>query len=383
MVKDQLGRRLLRDGSRGPDVATLQQRLAELGYDSGPVDGVFGLLTEEAILRLQRDFGLRVDGVAGPAVMRVLREGPSTGLRVMHLVEKGDTVTGLAERYRVSTRYFRECQRIRRDKDLFPGRRLAIPVRPVYGLITGSEDPERLRNSLARHYELLTSLIVPWYVVTSAGALDGKLRQDLWEWSKSRLFPLIPQVRIAENSGPWARRARRRAADEVAQAARRFGNPAVALVPSVEAPPEGLGYLSLAHEIKAKLPRKTQLIVELPRPPQSGSFYPGPSPAEFAAAADRVLITPSLPSKPEARVEPGEGEGGAATLRRLIKGLLAQAPCWKVLPVVDVTDLEVLPQFSLINRFNLGGAVLTGLGRDREFVWRGITDRFSPAPHRA
>ena len=39
----------LRRGSRGEDVRFLQQRLKELGHDPGPIDGVFGSRTEQAV----------------------------------------------------------------------------------------------------------------------------------------------------------------------------------------------------------------------------------------------------------------------------------------------------------------------------------------------
>lgn len=57
---------LLRRGSRGPEVRDLQRRLNELGYEAGPVDGIFGPLTERAVRSFQRDSGLVVDGLVGP-----------------------------------------------------------------------------------------------------------------------------------------------------------------------------------------------------------------------------------------------------------------------------------------------------------------------------
>ncbi|WP_442914149.1 peptidoglycan-binding protein [Kribbella sp. NBC_00359] len=57
---------------RGDDVAALQQRLTDLGYFSGAVDGVFGYKTESAVRRFQRAKGLVVDGVAGPATQQAL-----------------------------------------------------------------------------------------------------------------------------------------------------------------------------------------------------------------------------------------------------------------------------------------------------------------------
>lgn len=61
----------LRMGEKGPAVATLQQRLADLGYrapDGKPlgIDGDFGTDTRDALRAFQREHGLQGLGVAGP-----------------------------------------------------------------------------------------------------------------------------------------------------------------------------------------------------------------------------------------------------------------------------------------------------------------------------
>lgn len=66
--------RILKLGDQGLPVATLQERLQSLGYSVGPVDGVYGYLTEDCVCTLQREFGLKVDGVAGPQVMELLQD---------------------------------------------------------------------------------------------------------------------------------------------------------------------------------------------------------------------------------------------------------------------------------------------------------------------
>lgn len=62
----------LRLGSRGDAVRYVQQRLVALGYDPGPVDGVYGWLTFAAVRDFQRDFRLDVDGVVGRRARAVL-----------------------------------------------------------------------------------------------------------------------------------------------------------------------------------------------------------------------------------------------------------------------------------------------------------------------
>lgn len=55
----------LKNGSQGSRVEALQQRLQELGYYDGPIDGDFGDATEEAFKLFQKTAGLTVDGIAG------------------------------------------------------------------------------------------------------------------------------------------------------------------------------------------------------------------------------------------------------------------------------------------------------------------------------
>jgi len=75
-----LGDRLLGRGSKGPEVKELQSKLAQLGYGGAAADGKFGSKTEAAIRRFQRDYGLRVDGLAGSQTITELKRltGQST-----------------------------------------------------------------------------------------------------------------------------------------------------------------------------------------------------------------------------------------------------------------------------------------------------------------
>lgn len=58
----------LKLGSSGDAVVKLQQRLQELGYYSGVIDGEFGTGTEDAFKLFQQTMGLYVDGLAGSDV---------------------------------------------------------------------------------------------------------------------------------------------------------------------------------------------------------------------------------------------------------------------------------------------------------------------------
>lgn len=72
MYRQELGSRPLYEGIVGQDVMRLQLILQSLGYDPGPIDGIFGPRTKNAVMRLQRDNGITVDGIVGPETMRVI-----------------------------------------------------------------------------------------------------------------------------------------------------------------------------------------------------------------------------------------------------------------------------------------------------------------------
>jgi N-acetylmuramoyl-L-alanine amidase len=57
---------------RGDDVAALQARLTEMGFNAGRVDGVFGERTESAVKEFQQSVGIKVDGKCGPATIIAL-----------------------------------------------------------------------------------------------------------------------------------------------------------------------------------------------------------------------------------------------------------------------------------------------------------------------
>jgi murein DD-endopeptidase MepM/ murein hydrolase activator NlpD len=75
--RPRLGSRVMRVGNRGWDIAALQFLLQRRGFGPGAADGIYGGLTQAAVLRAQRSAGIGVDGLAGPATIRTLRGGVS------------------------------------------------------------------------------------------------------------------------------------------------------------------------------------------------------------------------------------------------------------------------------------------------------------------
>ena len=62
-------------GSEGAEVKQLQQKLKDLGYLSGSVDGKFGVATEAAVIAFQKNNNLTADGKAGTATLNKLYSG--------------------------------------------------------------------------------------------------------------------------------------------------------------------------------------------------------------------------------------------------------------------------------------------------------------------
>ena len=66
-------------GSRGDEVRRIQQKLRDLGYYSGTVDGIYGVNTRSAVRKFQASVGITADGVAGSKTLLYLGLGGNSG----------------------------------------------------------------------------------------------------------------------------------------------------------------------------------------------------------------------------------------------------------------------------------------------------------------
>lgn len=62
---EEIGAAVLKVGSSGQQVRTLQTKLNNWGYNAGTVDGIFGSNTLAAVKHFQANNGLTVDGIVG------------------------------------------------------------------------------------------------------------------------------------------------------------------------------------------------------------------------------------------------------------------------------------------------------------------------------
>jgi LysM repeat protein len=204
-----LGRPLFGDrtivrGQVGWDVAVLQFLLRRAGYASGGIDGTFGARTGTAVRRYQRALGLHADGVVGRRTIAALSlryRVPVASRPVVsahHLVRVGDTLTGIAQRYRTTVSLLARANGLDPTRYLLAGARLRIPTASVRTPVIA--DPFDVRLSLSRwssHYGVDASLTraLAWQesgfnnnLVSSAGAMGVmQLLPQTWDYVETVL----------------------------------------------------------------------------------------------------------------------------------------------------------------------------------------------------
>lgn len=80
---------ILKKGSRGREVETLQKNLTKLGYNTKGTDGIFGDNTEAAVRRFQKAYGLSVDGIVGKDTSKAI-ERALKGEKPIKVLKKGN-----------------------------------------------------------------------------------------------------------------------------------------------------------------------------------------------------------------------------------------------------------------------------------------------------
>ncbi|MBM7555394.1 spore cortex-lytic enzyme [Halanaerobacter jeridensis] len=97
-----LGQRTLKFGHVGSDVVQLQSKLQHSGYYYYSVDGIYGKMTERAVIHFQQANNLRIDGLAGYDTIDKLKNITNKSNDNLYYVQRGDTLSKIAHKFNVS-----------------------------------------------------------------------------------------------------------------------------------------------------------------------------------------------------------------------------------------------------------------------------------------
>ncbi|MDD2234725.1 MAG: glycosyl hydrolase family 18 protein [Desulfitobacteriaceae bacterium] len=196
----------LRRGARGPEVRELQQLLINWGYNPGPVDGIFGIRTEQAVRLFQRDRGLAADGLVGPQTWPALLFQQPGGR--LYTIQASDTFYKLAQRFKVSLENLLAANAGVNPNNLRIGQVIGIPA-PGPGLTrtVSSWIPYWVQTqafqALQNQAELFSSISPFWYQLSESGdllAFSGAEDSSLLALAAAHGIKVIPLISNEFNS---------------------------------------------------------------------------------------------------------------------------------------------------------------------------------------
>ena len=151
----------LKLGSRGVYVELLQSVLKSIGFYTGSVDGIFGIATQNAVKRFQRQFYLTVDGIVGRNTWQRLM--PYINGYTNYTVKNGDTIYSIAQRFSTTARRIIFANPTISPNNISVGQKLIVP----FGRI--------VRTDMSYYFELLQlninslKIVYPFLQVGSIG----------------------------------------------------------------------------------------------------------------------------------------------------------------------------------------------------------------------
>ena len=170
----------------GDDVVALQQRLLDLGFKVGRVDGLFGHQTEQGAREFQRNIGIPPDGTCGPATLKALH-------RLAPIVKGGQPNAMRSE------------ERIRRAGPQLTGKTVVIDP-----AATQSTDPELTRRAaeithdLARRVEGRLVATGVQAFLTNQGGTETQTQAERAEFANRTDAHLSVSLRVDSSDNPGA-----------------------------------------------------------------------------------------------------------------------------------------------------------------------------------
>lgn len=354
-------RRTLRPGMKGRDVALLQERLSCLGYYASQPDGMFGILTAEALRSFQKAHRLHVDGIAGREVFAVLRSRQAKP-EMSHIVRQGDTLSTVARLYNVPIELLLRANRLESPR-VHEGQCLAIPVSRLIGYYAGNADGQGSSESYERHLGFISAVAPRWFHLNPDGVVCGEPARKvgaLASLAGIAVFAVIasgpPGPAPAAPSEPEGSpdsgsargfhdvlmdaAARRRAIRGIVEATAKSRAQGAILSVSKLSSDCSYALTSFVRELSRTLAETGRsLAVDVPSPDLDG-LEPLRGPVEYgeiAQVASQVILR--LYEEPEALPLPGPA-ASPARARTLLKMLVRVVPPWKLVLGVPAFGID-------------------------------------------
>ncbi len=99
-MKGVLKIKIIKFGQKGSEIMEIQALLKKIGYNPGPIDGVFGTKTKLAVKQFQKENGLTSDGIIGPKTYRKIM--PILLGYDYYVIKPNDTIYKIARMYYTS-----------------------------------------------------------------------------------------------------------------------------------------------------------------------------------------------------------------------------------------------------------------------------------------
>ncbi|MGE5371167.1 MAG: peptidoglycan DD-metalloendopeptidase family protein [Solirubrobacterales bacterium] len=155
-------------GSEGVYVSELQHDLTALGYDTYGIDGKYGGNTKNAVIEFQKSNYLAQDGLVGPKTKDVItylvgaKDQIEGYKRVEYVVENGDTLWVIANRYKTTIEDTRYKNQLTSDW-LTIGQHLMVrmPKATVYTPPKPTAPPSRGENKVSTFWKDRSSWLQP------------------------------------------------------------------------------------------------------------------------------------------------------------------------------------------------------------------------------
>ncbi len=358
-----IGIRTLRRGDSGSDVLRLQERLQARGYDVGELDGEFGYVTEDALISFQRDYRLRADGVLGPKTAFAL-EAVLPPQRQFHVVQWGERLSDIADRYGISVSALRWMNGLRAPAGVRQGRRLLVWRSYVVIAPHPQANPSVVERDLRSRTHLVSAVATPPFACQSDGTLSDFEGDEYVEMA--RRFGWDVYLNVKGGDRPLGdivirRRSRQRLAKELAALSDQARGRAVLI--DVGPIPLGAGprIERLCDEVKRLLPKATLALTLPPLDQGWRAMATGLEPTKLGRKADRILIALH---RWEHLVRPNGEPLSFERLERWIAQAVREIPPWKVWMGIPTGGCRIRQQgrSAIIEEVSYRQAVSEGFG---------------------